>query len=250
MNTADDFLRKWPKYFAKAELPIVFYYSDDPKDAKYAGIPPRRRCFICDLGKVRRGQSLYFDIEAVTCTGGKRYLGFSQTLRANFEYFLSCGIEGELEGERYKKTPEIVKEQLKQQPPFNAPTKYAVFKRIDKLSETEKPSVVIFFAAPDVLAGVFTLANYDETNRNGVIAPFGSGCSSIIYYPYLELPKNEPKAILGMFDVSARPCVTPNILTIAIPWPKFERMVNDMDESFLITNSWKKIKARIAKTAK
>lgn len=27
----------------------------------------------------------------------------------NFEYFLSCGIPGKLEGERYKKTPELVR---------------------------------------------------------------------------------------------------------------------------------------------
>jgi len=28
----------------------------------------------------------------------------------HFEYFLSCGIPGKLEGERYKKSPELVKE--------------------------------------------------------------------------------------------------------------------------------------------
>ena len=78
------------------------------------------------------------------------------------------------------------------------------------------------------------------------MAPFGAGCSSIIYYPYLEFAKKQPRAVLGMFDVSARPCVTPDILTLAVTWPKFERMVSNMPESFLTTDSWQKVKRRIA----
>jgi hypothetical protein len=48
-----------------------------------------------------------------------------------------------------------------------------------------------------------------------------------------------------MFDVSARPCVPPEALTFAVPWPKFVRMVDHMDESFLITRSWGQVRARM-----
>jgi hypothetical protein len=48
-----------------------------------------------------------------------------------------------------------------------------------------------------------------------------------------------------MFDVSARPFVPAGVLTFAIPWPKFIRMVDNMEESFLITRSWEKVKDRI-----
>ncbi len=48
-----------------------------------------------------------------------------------------------------------------------------------------------------------------------------------------------------MFDVSARPCVPAGVLTFAVPWPKFTRMVANMDESFLITSSWAKVQARL-----
>jgi hypothetical protein len=48
-----------------------------------------------------------------------------------------------------------------------------------------------------------------------------------------------------MFDVSARLCVPPGILTFSVPMIKFERMISYMDESFLITLSWKKVKERI-----
>jgi hypothetical protein len=249
MTSADKFMAGWRKYFGAAELPITYYYSDD-LETDYAGVPPRWRCFICDLGKARRGISLAFDINSISCMGGERYSGFTQTLRDNFEYFLSCGIPGELEGERYKKSPEIVKEIMKGQPPFKAPGKYLIFKRLDKLAATDKPIVVVFFASPDIISGLFTLANYDETDRYAVTAPFGAGCSSVIYYPYHEYINGTNRPVLGMFDVSARPCVPPHVLTLAVTWPKFERMAANMDESFLITDSWAKVQKRIERETK
>ncbi len=171
-------------------------------------------------------------------------------MRPNFEYFLSCGIPGELEGERYKKSPELVKEHLKHQPPFEAPGQYIVFRRWDMLTkQDDDPAVVVFFAPADVLSGLFTLANFDEADPYGVITPFGAGCASIVDYPYRELGSQRPRAILGMFDVSARPCVPPGALTFAVPWPKFVRMVDNVRESFLITETWNKVRGRIGQTA-
>jgi hypothetical protein len=51
-----------------------------------------------------------------------------------------------------------------------------------------------------------------------------------------------------MFDPSARPCVPVDVLTIAIPMKKFEKMISYMDESFLITKTWEKQKAKIARS--
>jgi len=53
-----------------------------------------------------------------------------------------------------------------------------------------------------------------------------------------------------MFDVSARPSVPGNTLTIAIPMNKFEKMIDNMEESFLITKSWAKVRRRITKAQK
>lgn len=96
-----------------------------------------------------------------------------------------------------------------------------------------------------LLSGLFTLANFDQADPYGVIAPFSSGCGSIIYYPRLENKSQNPKAILGMFDPSARPCVPPYYLTFAIPLKKFEKMTMHMEECFLITPTWDKIKKRL-----
>jgi uncharacterized protein (DUF169 family) len=242
----DDFIAKWKKYFKSAELPIAYYYTDTaeralmPKLAKVL-----HRCVIADIMGVRKGKTLVLDNDAIGCAGGKRYLGFSQDLRPGFEFFLSCGIPGKMEGERYKKSPEIVKELLKNAKTFVAPKKYIVFKRWDELTETDSPDAVVFFAPPDVLSGLFTLAGFEESDANGVISPFSAGCGSIVGYPMLEAAAKRPRAVLGMFDVSARPFVPEGILTFSVPMKKFLRMVADMDESFLITPSWAKVKKRI-----
>jgi uncharacterized protein (DUF169 family) len=241
------FLTLWKKYFNDAGLPITFYYTDAAGRAPAVKAGSGPRCVIGAMAKILRGEPLAFDVDGVGCPGGKRYLGFAETdIMPDFEYFLSCGIPGKLEGERYKKTPEMVKEYMKKHAPATkAPAKYIVFKRWDQVDAKDNPEVVIFFAKADVLAGLFTLASFDEAEQNMVIAPFGSGCASIVQYPYLETKSASPRAVIGMFDVSARPFVDKDTLTFAVPMSKFTRMVNNMEESFLITPSWAKIQKRI-----
>ncbi len=239
------FTTLWEKYFPGAELPMVFSYSSGNKWGERAKADRKTHCIIDDLAGVRQGKTLVLDVDTTKCGGGKRYLGFSQKLRPDFEFFLSTGIPGKMEGERYKKSPKLVMEQLRRLPTFEAPGKYIVFRRWDMLEVDDEPMVVTFFAAPDVLSGLFSLANFDDPDVNAVIAPSGSGCATIVYYPCIESKSEHPRAVLGMFDVFARPCVDPNILTLSIPIPKFLSMVENMEESFLVTSSWDKVRARI-----
>lgn len=240
----DNFMLQWEKYFGEAELPLTFYYtdSDGPGLVQPGSV---NHCIIGALHKARRGRAMRFNAESMGCPGGKRYAGFTTRIMPDFKYFLSCGIPGKLEGERYKKSPELVKEAMEHQKPFHAPCKYILFKRWDLLDEVDEPQVVIFFAGPDVLAGLFTLANFDESDPNGVISPFGSGCSSIIYHPFQQILSRQPRAVIGMFDISARPFVDKCELSFALPMKKFMTMLANMDESFLITKSWKKVKKRL-----
>ena len=89
------------------------------------------------------------------------------------------------------------------------------------------------------------MANFDETDVHTVVAPFSAGCGSIIQHPYLEKDAAHARAVLGMFDVAARDFVEPDILTFAVPMSKFARMVGNMDESFLVTRSWERVKKRL-----
>ena len=241
----ETFLNLWKKYFGDSELPITFYYTENDGDAEWAEKTKGWSCIICELAKVRNGRSVVYNAERVMCGGAKRYLGFTDKIRPGFEYFLSCGNE-HMEGERYIRTPGMVKEFMKNHRSLTAGGKNIVFKRWDNLNENDNPDVVIFFATPDVLSGLFTLANYDQVEPNGTFTPFGSGCGSIVHYPYLESKAVRPRAVIGMFDPSARPCVAEDVLTFAVPMKKFETMVGYMEESFLITATWTIIRERIA----
>jgi len=240
----DGFVAQWRKYFGDSELPIAVFYSDrEPPRSSPA--PGSDRCVIGMLPRVRDGRTLCLSAKSRMCGGARRYLGFADRVEMpDFEHFLSCGIPGKVEGERYKKSPDLVRESLKMASPFRAPKPFIVFKRWDRLSEADDPEVVVFLADIDTIAGLFTLANFDEAEPNAVICPFGSGCSSIVYHPFVELRSPRPRCVLGMFDISARPYVGEHSLSFAVPYPKFKRMVHNMDESFLTTESWKVLRRR------
>ena len=241
-----EFTEKWIKYFGETELPITFYFSDSDGGVENHTSDKQWSCFIADIARVRKGTDLCFAPAALKCGGARRYLGYTDKLRPGFEYFLSCGND-QMEGERYIKTPEMVNEFLERRKGIPVHTKNIILKRWDRLNENDNPEVVIFFAKPDVLAGLFTLAGFDMPGEDGVITPFGAGCGSIVQYPLQEAEREKPRAVIGMFDLSARPYVKENELSFAVPFKKFRTMVADMDESFLITETWEKIKKRITK---
>jgi hypothetical protein len=250
MDTAlrDEFIHLWQSSFDGAELPITFEIGGEDGTATKAPVPKGWQCLICSLIRVRKGTSLTFDESSLSCSGAKFYTGYETARFPDFRYFLSYGKPGGVKGERYKRTPEIVDEADKYMAPLPSKGKSITFKRWDRLTAADNPDVVIFFARGEVLSGLFTLANFDQVDPNGVMSPFGAGCGSIIHYPYLEQQKDNPKAVLGMFDPSARPCVGVDILTMAIPMKKFAHMISYMGESFLITPTWETVKKKIARS--
>jgi len=241
----EDFIVLWKRFFGEAELPIAFYYTDEEGHAELVNPDTIRRCIFPALSLVGKGRALCFDAESIGCSGGQWCLGFRETLEPDAEYSVSSGIPGKVEGERYKKTPEIAAEWVKLLPSFKAPAKFIVFKRWDSLNESDEPEVVIFFACPDVLSGLFTLASFEEAEPNEVFTPWASGCGSIVTYPFLEKNSVRPRPVIGLFDVSARPYIPENTLSFSVSMLKLERMVRNIEKSFLTTNSWKTIQKRI-----
>lgn len=242
-NLRDRFTELWQRYFNHAELPITFEYADDTRgeapEPPFAG----HRCLIGQLIKARNGRTLCITPESLSCRGAGRYLSYREEMFAGFAEFISHDAEGH--GERYQRTPELVRTFIDALPVLPIRGRNLIIKRWDKLDAQDHPDGVIFFAEADVLSGLFTLSCFNSDRTDAVTAPFGAGCTSTFYAVYREQVEGTGRSVIGMFDPSARKCVKGNLLTFGIPYTAFARMIDRMEESFLSTHSWEIIRKRI-----
>jgi uncharacterized protein (DUF169 family) len=245
IESRDKFIQLWSKFFNNSDLPITFQYASDDRNIPVVEAPQGHRCVITQLLKVRHGESVCMENDSVPCVGGKRYLLFSDSMPQNFECYISHYPDGR--GERYKMHPEQVSHFWDHLPKLPAKGDHLIFIRWDKLEECDEPDAVIFFATPDVLSGLFTLVNFDSTAEDAVIAPFGAGCTNLVYFPYREQLHGTGRAVLGLMDPSSRKCAKSDLVTLAIPISKFMAIIDQMEESFLVTDTWKVIQGRIGK---
>jgi uncharacterized protein (DUF169 family) len=229
------------------ESPLGIYYTNEEPE----GITPKSGIHLCMIGLLKKarkhGKTVYFDKDHFGCPGGAYYMGFLEAPRPNIEFFLSCGVPGQMEGERYIKSPEKAREYIEKMKPRSAPASYCVFKPIDQFHGDEIPEVVSFFTSPDILSGLFTLTNFALERTDAVYTPFGSGCSAVLTHPLKDAGKQNLRAVLGMFDVSARPMVERETLTLSMPYSVFLKLLENVSGSFLQTESWKKVRQRIQK---
>lgn len=232
-NTA---LNKWQKYFPQAELPVAVFYSDELCGAEYAPTPPQSKrgyvCLFAQLSKVHHGTSIAFDVENIGCWGALRNI-FGGPYQEDITVDLLVNIE------KFKCDREQTNI-LHQINPLAHPTgRYLIFKPLDQLAENDNPAIFVFFAKPDVISALHTLSSFDNTRIDNVIAPFGAGCEQLLTFAFDEARKENPRAILGGMDTAMRTCVKSDLLTFSVAAPMFERMVNNMDKSFLTTYIWK-----------
>lgn len=230
--------------------PVAIILSDEKPEGALKFAEGRWGCVIAMLSAAAKGKTAAFDSNTVACGGGKIGLGFRSEFEGTpggIEYFLSTGNgEGFPEGEAYKKTPDLAKAFVDQLPTTEIPTKYVVFKPLSKVDlERENPEIVVLLANPDQLSALIVLANYDCPTSDNVSVSFGAGCHQIFLLPYAESKKEQPKAILGVTDVSARPYVDPDLLSLAMPYSMFLRMEANIPGSFLEKHDWKKVRERI-----
>ena len=241
----DKFIENWGRYFPGIDLPFALFYSDDEK--YWDDLRPQEGfgCMIAHFAPVLKGERVAFAEETISCPGGVRYSGFPTKPDPGMKHFLSCGIPGKMEGLRLKKTPELVEESFGEHTLAEAGGRFLVASRLDRLETDETPEVVAWLTPPDVISALFHLAAFHSTDWSSVISPQSSGCGALINYPMAEKEKEHPRAILGMFDISARPYVRKDHLSFAVPLSLFEEMAANMEESFLITASWERVKKRL-----
>ncbi|MGO0123440.1 DUF169 domain-containing protein [Desulfothermobacter acidiphilus] len=243
--------------------PVALLWSDEKPSGARQFSPGKWGCVMWLFAAAARGEVAACDRETFGCLGGGTGLGFgNQYLNwpggvENFYCFLSTGkpdwdaskaelrweaAKQMLEGERYRRSPELVRYFVQQLPITDIPARYVVFKPLGMVEEKERPVAVIFTADPDQLAALTVLANFGYSTIDNVLIPSVAGCQAIGILPYREAQAEQPRAVVGLVDLSARRNVAKQlgreVFTFTVPFKLFREMEEWAEESFLAKEEW------------
>ena len=254
--------------------PVAILLTDKKPNNAIQFKKGRFGCVMAMLAAAIRGRQAVFDRKTFGCPGGGTGLGFGNQYKKlpggedSFCQFLSVGnkewgpsiqmtkmvglFAGEdlrdtlACGERYLKTPELVRKFLECLPMTDVPFEYVVFKPFSQVdSDKEKPVTVVFLTDMDQLAALVVLANYERECNESVIIPWAAGCQSIGIYPFYEASREPPRAVVGLVDISARVQIKrqlkDDVMSFAVPFAMFQEMEANVPGSFLEKNSWKEL---------
>ena len=211
--------------------------------------------FSCIIGNLwlarKKRKAAWISHEECGCMGGGFYSGvYSPYLEMNVLY-VSTGVPGtHIEGEHYLPTPESMHAFMKDSAPPAATGKYCVIKPLEQFAANETPLVVTFFARPEVMNGLYTLACYAAGSHLAVASPFGAGCTNIIAWPLVYQQRGEERAVLGGFDLSARKFMKTDELTFSAPLPLYRKMLAAMESSALTRHTWENVRKKVNRSAK
>ncbi len=208
----------------------------------------RENCIIPMLVAAANGRIAVLERETVQCPGGQVGLCFGAYQLGYIEYFLSSGKEGEIEGEYRKKTPELVREFIRNIPDISVSTRYVVMKPLGEVTDEEiaEVAIVVFMANPDQLSALATLANFDQPTNDNVITLFESGCGSVVHQVLEQARSERPKAVIGLTDITARKYIDKDVLSFSVPFERFLEMEAYVEESFLTKGKdWSEIVKRL-----
>jgi hypothetical protein len=250
--------------------PVVTLWTHEPPAEKIQFGKGKRGCIMSLLAASVKGKISLVDRDTFGCPGGGVGLGYGNQYENFpggvdcFTRFLSSGnkgypkgegvakqmaglapepfIEEYLDGERYIKNPELVEDFI-QELGFMEIPEFTVFKPLNKLEEGETPVSITFFCNPDQLSALVVLCNYFRKGIDNAIAPFGAGCHSVGILTYRQLHAESPKAVIGLFDITARKVIKSslgdNLMTVSMPFTLFLQMEAEAGESFLSKENWK-----------
>lgn len=252
--------------------PVAILFSNEKPQAARQFQEGRWGCVMFLLGAAAKGETAVFDRKTFGCPGGGVGLGFGNQYKNFpggedcFRYFLSTGnetwepgrkaaeavkpyVRSEmfdhfLHGERYVKSPDLVKTFIASLPIVDIPFNYVIFKPFKQVDPAlETPEVIIFLGNMDQISALTILANYHRGTGDGVIYPWAAGCQSIGIYPYQEAASETPRAVLGLNDISARLALKrvlkDDVMSFAVPYSLFLKMEQNVEGSFLERPTWK-----------
>lgn len=254
--------------------PVAVVLGDEKPENALQFKKGRWGCVMFMFANAAKGRTAAFDRETYGCWGGGVGLGFGNAYVhfpggvECFARFLSTGntgwekgkeialgLEGTagkeftenfLQGEGYVKTPELVEQWLEELPITEIKSTYVLFKPLGEVDfDREQPETVVFLADPDQLSALVILANYGREGMENVIIPWAAGCQTIGILPSREGKSIQPRAVVGLTDISARKYVRnllgSELLTFAVPREMFLEMENNVAGSFLERHTWRSL---------
>ncbi len=235
--------------------PVAVLLTDDkPEDGLRFKEGNRRGCVASMLVSAsRKNRVAFFDRKTYGCPGGGTGLGFGDCYgKFHIDYLLSTGNKEMvaqtdssfmMEGERFYKSPETVQKWVNSLPFIDVPTEYVVFKPWEQLTEEDKPELLVFFANADQLSALIVMADFNRGTNQSTTAPFSAACQPILF-GFAEAKKENPRGVIGFFDISKRSIVDRETLTFTVPFKMFQEMEAGVEDSFLKMHVWQKLQER------
>ena len=230
----------------------ILLTNTKPKDASQFK-EGSRGCAAAMLSVAAKGRTAVFDRKTYGCPGGGTGLGFGNCyVGFPIDRLLSTGGKAELpngqtfdmgEGERFFASPELTSRWMADLPYRDVPTEFIVCKPLDQVAEGEDVSLVMLFVNPDQLSALVTLAGFRRGAVNATTSPWGAACQSILF-AHAEAESENPRAVIGFFDISQRDKIAKELLSFTMPISMYQEMEASVDDSFLGTHIWQKLRAR------
>jgi uncharacterized protein (DUF169 family) len=252
--------------------PVALLVTDEFPEGAARFQPGKQSCVMFLFASAAEGKTGALSREAYGCVGGGVGMGFGDCYRAfpggrdAFDRFLSTGNEGApgadaiaagmraggapepfvghfLHGERYKRSPELVRGFVEALPMREVPGKYVVFKPLSAVDpEKETPVTVSFLVDPDRLTALVILSNYDRPDLENVAIPWVAACQTVGLLGFREAESENPRGLVGLVDISARKYLGArgrNTLSFTVPFRRFMQMEGFVEGSFLEGDTWK-----------
>lgn len=254
--------------------PVALIWTDEKPEGAMEFVPGKWGCVMFHVAAAAKGKTAAVSRETFGCVGGGVGLGFGDQYK-NFPggeecfcRFLSSGNAGSepgetigrqmadsgaaaraeefLNGERYLKDPQVVAKFVAGLPIIDIPTRYVVMKPLRDVDlARDNVRSITFLVNPDQLSALVVLANYDREHNENVAIPFAAGCQVIGICTYRENEKDNPRAVVGLVDLSARKNVRrqlgKDVMSFSVTAEMFQRMEQNVKGSFLERETWKSL---------
>lgn len=245
MNNLERIADKVKDVLGLEYFPVGMYFADNmPEEAINTG-NHSKSCLVPLILSGAKGNVVAFSSQNTGRSCSLFYLGYKDWIFDGIECFLSNEVVMEREPERFIKSKQQAKAFVESMKPEKLNDKVTVFKPLNKFRLNETPELVIFFANADQISGLVLLLHFTMPEREDlVVTRFTSGCGSLATYPMKLKAANQQKAVWGMHDIAARVHFPANLMSLSMPFELFNEITKEMDNSFLITETWQKIRER------